>query len=113
MTTATPEQPVDNTIRVQGYHDGQSYALVIDPAQKDPDYGVVADSTDQRLVARIAANQGERNQPLHPTEGAVPVGLDTVEGVLAGLRLLTEVTHVKGTLPDTLTEDVPSPNVVY
>jgi hypothetical protein len=110
---AEPQQPDDQTVKVQGYHDGQSYALVIDPAQKDPDYGVVADSTDQRLVAKISAHAGELHPPLHPTDGAVPIGLDTVEGALAGLHALTEVTSVTGNLPESLTEDVPSSEVVY
>lgn len=116
MTAAAPEPDKPDTskhITVQGYHEGRSYAVVIDPQQKDPDYGVVADTTDRDLVAKIASSTGEVHTPLHPTSGAVPVAVDTPEGVLAGLNLLTEVTSVTGTLPDTLTEDTPSPEVVY
>jgi hypothetical protein len=82
---------------VQGYLDGVSYAVVVDPTQKDPDRGIVKQGPDSVLAA-IAAQAGEMVHITIPGE-AVEVSLNTPIGVLAGLSQVTEITRVEGDLP--------------
>jgi hypothetical protein len=79
-------------ITATGYHEGVTYSLVADTEQTDPLRGIITQAPAEVITA-VEALSGQSGH-LFATGADIPISLDTVPGLIAGLLAATTVTTV-------------------
>lgn len=93
-----------STVTVQGYLNGVSYAAVLDDEAETTETRGVMVQAPAEVVAAVEALSGQTGS-LTTTGSPATIGLDTIEGALAGLMRATDVTDYSGAAPDHEPED--------
>jgi len=93
-------------ITVEGYIDAVSYAVQIDPEQRNQRHGVLVDPPNS-VIALVAVYDGEEAL-LTPTGPVVTIDRNDAMGVLGALHAHSDVTSVVGDLPADYPDSDPS-----
>ncbi len=100
-----------SNVTVQGYHNGVAYAAVLDDTEVDATRGVMVQAPAP-VVAAVEALTGQTSG-LTNTGSPVTIGLDTIEGALAGLQQATDISVLSGDVPGAPADEEPAGPVDY